>query len=254
VLINADEEISSPGSRSLIPRLGAEHDIVLSCESSGSADELTMATSGSGALQLRVTGRASHAGEAPDLGRNALYELAHQILQMRDLSDPATGRKLNWTMASSGTARNVIPADAKATADVRVLRATDYDLLEQQVRERIRTQLIPDTTVEVTLERMRPPLQATEPSRRAAAAAQRIYGELDKTLGVHEPPIGGATDAAFAGLQSRAVVLEGMGLQGFNLHSNQAEYVLISSIEPRLYLLARLIMGVGDGTVPIGGR
>ncbi len=34
VLINADEEISSPGSRSLITRLGAEHDVVLSFEAS----------------------------------------------------------------------------------------------------------------------------------------------------------------------------------------------------------------------------
>ena len=34
VLINADEEISSPGSRSLITKLGAEHDVVLSFEAS----------------------------------------------------------------------------------------------------------------------------------------------------------------------------------------------------------------------------
>ena len=32
VLINGDEEISSPGSRSLITKLGAEHDAVLSFE------------------------------------------------------------------------------------------------------------------------------------------------------------------------------------------------------------------------------
>jgi hypothetical protein len=30
---------------------------------------------------------------------NALYELAHQVLQARDLSDPAAGLKVNWTMA-----------------------------------------------------------------------------------------------------------------------------------------------------------
>lgn len=34
VLINADEEISSPGSRTLISKLGAEHDVTMSFESS----------------------------------------------------------------------------------------------------------------------------------------------------------------------------------------------------------------------------
>ena len=35
VLINGDEEISSPGSRKLLTRLGAEHDVTMSFEASG---------------------------------------------------------------------------------------------------------------------------------------------------------------------------------------------------------------------------
>jgi glutamate carboxypeptidase len=42
-------------------------------------------------------------------------------------------------------------------------------------------------------------------------------------------------------------VLERFGLQGFGAHSNDAEYVAVDSIEPRLYLLARLIMDVSQG-------
>ena len=89
-------------------------------------------------MQLKVTGRASHAGGAPEQGRNALYELSHQILQTRDLSNAATGVKMNWTLANAGSASNVIPAEARATADVRVLRVADYDGIERQVRDRIR--------------------------------------------------------------------------------------------------------------------
>ena len=110
VAINGDEEISSPGSRSLITRLGSEHDAVFSCEGSDASDSLRLATSGNGAALLRVKGRSSHAGSAPGDGRNALYELSHQILQMRDLSDPETGATLNWTVARAGAARNIIPA------------------------------------------------------------------------------------------------------------------------------------------------
>jgi glutamate carboxypeptidase len=101
VLINGDEEISSPASRNLLARLGSQHDAVFSCEGAGSTDNLRLTTSGNGAVILRVKGRASHAGSAPEDGRNALYELAHQILQMRDLSDSSSGVKMNWTVATA---------------------------------------------------------------------------------------------------------------------------------------------------------
>src|ERR1051326_3061849 len=145
VLVNGDEEISSPASRALITRLGAEHDAVFSFECSyADSDKVALATSGIGSIALMVEGRASHSGMAPEAGVNALYELAHQVLQTRDLSDPATGLKLNWTLASAGTARNVIPPRARATADVRVLRVADYDAIERRVRERIQNRLLPE--------------------------------------------------------------------------------------------------------------
>ena len=248
VLINADEEMSSPGSRHLLTRLGAEHDAVFSCESSRvDSDKLALATAGVASVILKVKGRASHAGSAPEQGRNALYELAHQMLQTRDLSNPATGLKMNWTLASGGSVRNAIPAEASATADVRVLRVSDYDGIERAVRERIRNKLIPDTQVEMTFERRRPPLEATAASRALGEHALRIYAELGKKLVVDALAEGGGTDAAFASLNTKAPVIERFGLQGFGAHSNDAEYVAVDSIEPRLYLLARLIMDVSQG-------
>src|SRR5262249_684428 len=123
VLINGDEEISSAGSRATLPKLRGGHDGVSPCEGSRvESDQLSLPAAGIGAVVLNVKGRASHAGAAPERGRNALYELAHQILQTRDLSNPQTGLKMNWTIASAGTVRNAIPATASATADVPVLR------------------------------------------------------------------------------------------------------------------------------------
>jgi glutamate carboxypeptidase len=250
VLINADEEISSPGSRALITRLGSEHDAVFSCEGSDEGDSLRLATSGNGAALLRVRGRASHAGSAPDDGRNALYELAHQILQMRDLSDPRTGAKLNWTVAKAGATRNIIPASAEATADARVLRVQDWDVLEAKLRQRIRTQLIPDTQVSVVLERRRPPLEASPASRAMAAHAATIYASIGKRLRVFDVSGGGGTDAAFAALKTKAPVVEGFGPIGFGAHSDERESIDLRSVEPRLYLLTRMIMDVAQGKAP----
>jgi glutamate carboxypeptidase len=248
VLINADEEMSSPGSRRIITREGERHDVVFSCESTRvDIDKLALATAGIASVILKVKGRASHAGSAPEMGRNALYELANQILQTRDLSDPATGVKMNWTLASAGTNRNVIPAEATATADVRVLRVADYDRIEREVRERIRNRLIPDTQVEMTFERRRPPLESNAASRGLGAHAQKVYAEIGRKLTVDAVAEGGGTDAAFAALESKAATLERFGLQGFGAHSNDAEYILLDSIEPRVYLLARMIVDVSLG-------
>jgi len=245
VLINGDEEVSSAGSRATLTRLGGEHDVVFSCEGARvESDRLSLTTAGIGAVVLNVKGRASHAGSAPERGRNALYELAHQILQTRDLSDPGVGIKMNWTIASAGTNRNVIPANASATADVRVLRVADYDGIEQKVRERIRNRLIADTTVDMAFERRRPPLEATSASRALAKHAQDVYAEIGNALTISDVAEGGGTDAAFAALRTKAAVIERFGLRGFGAHSNDAEYVDIDSIEPRLYLLTRMIIDV----------
>ena len=251
VFINADEELSSPGSRSVISKLGAEHDATFSVESSrAESDKLSLATSGIASVTLKVTGRASHSGNAPEKGINALYELAHQVLQTRDFSDPAVGLKMNWTLANAGTTRNMIPPGAQAVADVRVLRVADYDAIEKRVRDAIKKQLLPEAKVEMNFERRRPPLEATAASRALANHAREIYAELGKKLLVDDIAEGGGTDAAFAALNTKAPVIERFGLQGYGAHSAEAEYVLLDSIEPRLYLLARLIMDVSQGKLP----
>ena len=251
VLINGDEEISSPGSRKLLTRLGKEHDVTMSFEASrAESDKLSLATAGIASITLTVKGKASHAGSAPHLGVNALYELSHQILQTKDLQQPEAGVKLNWTLAKAGSNRNVIPADAQAQADVRVLRVADYDGVETAVRERIKNQLLPEAKVEMLFERRRPPLEATDASRALGKHAQGIYKELGKDLVVDTVAEGGGTDAAFAALETKNAVIERFGLQGFGAHTADSEYILIDNIEPRLYLAARVVMDVARGKAP----
>jgi glutamate carboxypeptidase len=248
VLINGDEEVSSPASRFLITRLGAEHDVVMSFESSTvDTDQIRLATSGIAAATLTVRGRASHAGSAPERGVNALYEMSHQVLQARDLSEPKAGLQVNWTLAKAGVVRNMIPPGAQAQADIRVDRVADYDGVEKKLRERIKNKLLPESEVELEFERRRPPLQATDASRALARHAQQIYRELGKDLTVRDRPTGGGTDAAFAALSTKSPVIEGFGLQTFGAHSTNAEYILVPSIEPRLYLAVRMIMDIAEG-------
>jgi len=246
VLVNGDEEISSPGSRSTISRVASTQDAVFSFEGGGSDGGVRLATSGIGSAYLTVDGKASHAGAAPERGVNALYELAHQVLQLRDLSQNDKGLKLNWTVAQAGTNRNVIPARATAQADARALRVSDFDALQAKLQERVKNQLVPDAKVQLKFEVRRPPLEATPASRKLAAHGKAIYDELGLPMTVADVATGGGTDAAFAALQTKGAVVEGFGLVGFGAHSNDAEYVRVDSIVPRLYLATRLVMDVAQ--------
>ena len=248
VVINGDEEISSPGARKLIQSIGAEHDFVFSCEPTPvKSDDIELATSGIGAASLTVRGKSAHAGVSPELGRNAIIELAHQMLQTRDLADAERGIKFNWTLASGGNTRNVIPELATASADVRVRKVSDLDVIEKRFRDRVQKQLIPDAKVEAGFERRRAPLEATDASRALAKKAQAIYAETGRTLAVDDSGNGGGTDAAFAAASGKPVTAEAFGLLGFGYHSSEEEYVDLDSIEPRLYLLTRLIMDTARG-------
>lgn len=249
VLINGDEEISSPGWRSTITRVASEQDVVLSFEGGGTDGTLRLATSGIGAAYLTVQGKASHAGAKPEDGVNALYELSHQLLQMKDLSKTDEGLKLNWTVSKAGTNRNVIPAEATAQADARALRVADFDGLEKSLQEKVKSKLLPASKVDVKFEVRRPPLEASDASRRVAGYGKVIYQELGMSLNVVEKATGGGTDAAFAALKTKGAVVEGMGLSGYGAHSNDAEYVQINTIVPRLYLTTRMIMDISRDRV-----
>ena len=251
VLINADEEVGSAGSGATITQMGSEYDVVMSFEGGGGGtqDYVRLATSSIAIVEMTITGKASHAGSNPEGGRNALVEMSHQILKTRGFGEADKGLKISWTVGNSGETRNVIPASATAIADVRALVNEDMDRMEAKLREAIKDKLIPDTQIELSFYRSRPAFVSNAASRALAAGAQVIYKELGMTLGVLERATGGGTDAAFAGLRPKGGVLESFGLRGFGAHSNDAEYIFVSSIAPRLYLSTRMVMEAGSGAL-----
>jgi glutamate carboxypeptidase len=254
VLINGDEEIGSPGSAAFITQLGSEYDAVFSFEGGGSAaagggDMVRLATSATASAEMKVTGKASHAGAAPHLGRNAIYELSHQMLKSRNFGDPTKGLQINWTIASGGGVSNVIPAEARAVADIRSLSERDLDLMEAALKKSIEEKLIPDTQIELNFRRGRPAFVANAAAHAMARHAVQVYREIGMPIEIRDRATGGGTDAAYAGLRPKGGVLESFGLRGFGAHSNDSEYILVSNIAPRLYLSARMVMDMGRGRI-----
>lgn len=250
VLFNPDEEIGSPGSGETIATLGAEHDVVLSFEPSPAKaviehEGVLLSAAGTSLVTMVVDGVSSHAGAAPEQGRNALVELAHRITQTRDVADGVPGAQLNWTTASAGTARNQIPARAEAIGDARVMQADANDNLRAALQAQVSEPgLVPDTTTTVTLEPLRPIYIAGERGQALADLARDIYAELDGRRLLMHPTTNGGTDAGFAGRSGHPAVLEGLGLAGWGYHARN-EFIEIDSIPPRLYLAARMLIELG---------
>lgn len=248
VSFNPDEEVGSIGSGEFISALADQHDVVLSCEPTAAApaaahDSLLLGASGTATGTIEVRGRAAHAGAAPQLGRNALVELAHQILQTRDVAKAIPGTQLNWTTAQAGTVRNQIPDRAVAGADIRITVADGVQKLQAALDEKVKDKLIPDTETIVTIQPGRPAFVASDAGRALARQGQAIYAEIDRRLDIAEMT-GGATDAGFANRSGKAAVVESFGLAGFGYHARD-EYIDTGSIVPRLYLMTRILMELG---------
>ena len=246
VLFNPDEEVGSRGSGEVIAAAGDAADVVLSYEPTAAKavakDEgVLLAAAGATEGKLVVKGRTSHAGAAPEQGRNALIELAYQMLQTEGVAKGIPGAQLNWTTAKAGSVRNQIPDQAEAGADVRLLAPGAAEKLLAAMRAKLgEGHRVPDTEVSFTMDEGRPPYLAGDKGRALAARAQAIYAEMDGRKLMLHPSTGGGTDAGYAGRSGKAAVLESLGLAGWGYHARD-EYIEIDSIAPRLYLTTRML-------------
>jgi len=248
VLFNPDEEMGSAGSKKIIAELARKHDYVFSYEPPD-RDAVTTATNGINAVMLEVKGKSSHAGSAPEDGRNAVLELAHQLVQLNDLGDPDKGTTVNWTMIAGGEKRNIIPNKATAEADMRYSDISETDRVLADAQKIIENRLIDDTRVELRIDKGRPPLAKNPASERLAKTAQRLYGKIDQPIEPIAMRFG--TDAGYAYIpdSDTPAVLETMGVVGAGLHSED-EYIELSSIAPRLYLTTAMIRALSAKDAP----
>lgn len=240
-LIETSEERGSPGTRALIGELVANADVELNLEPGDPPDRLTVWRKGSATFHVDVKGRAAHAGVAPQDGRNAAVELMHQ-LQVGDVF-PKSGEGLtaNLTVMSAGTRNNIIPEDASAQINVRFRDKADAERVERTLRNNARTTLVPDTTVTVSREPSFPPLPDNTATAALAARAEAIYAGTGRTLS--RGGNGGASESALA-YDAGVPAVDGLGPVGGGFHSDK-EYLELSTLTPRLYLLTKLIMELG---------
>ncbi len=246
LLLEAGEEVGSPGARAVIERLAREHDVELNMEPGDAPDAVTVWRKGSRTYKIVVHGRAAHAGVAPQDGRNAAVELIHQLRTVDALPHAGEGLTANLTTLKAGDRVNVIPDLAAADVNVRVRRAEEFDGVEAKLRASAREVAVSGTTVEVRSDPSFPPLPDNPGSQALAARAAAIYREIGRPLAFKGN--GGASESALA-YEAGLPALDGLGPVGGGFHS-EAEYLDLTTVAPRIYLMARLLEELGRTPPP----
>ncbi len=242
VLFNCDEETGSPSSKELVKKLAKSHDYVLSYEPGGLNDKVTIARKGSGQIHVRTFGKASHAGSAPEEGRNAFMELLRQVERMAALENPALKTSVNFTKCLCGDRVNVIPDKAEAWADVRVTRSEEVERLQKALAAYCAQPFIEGTRTEAELTMAHLPFPRNAATDELAAIAAGIYKEIGRNLPGIE--VGGAGDAnTVVAVGGKA--LDSMGPAKGGPNHCPEEKAHIPTVVPRIYLLVRMVMELG---------
>ncbi|MGH2767112.1 MAG: M20 family metallopeptidase [Actinomycetota bacterium] len=235
-LFTSDEEIGSPGSRALIEDEARAARAVLVLEPSA-AGRVKVARKGVGQYRLEVTGRAAHAGLAPEEGVNAAVELARQIEAIGELADPGGGTTVTVTMLGGGTAGNVIPESAWCTVDVRMWSAEEAARVEAAL-DRLRPTL-DGAALTVTGGLNRGPLE-----RESSEGLYQRLGRLGYDVGAAE--VGGGSDGNLTAALG-VPTLDGLGPVGGGAHARD-EHVLVDEMPRRAEMVARLTVDLlADG-------
>ena len=240
-LLTADEEVGSTASRPIIEKEARRSDLVLVLEpAQGMNGALKTSRKGVGEFEIRVKGKAAHAGLEPEKGSSAIAELCRQILRVEEFGDGRKGITLNPGVISGGTRSNVVAADALAKVDVRISRMRDMESIEERLRS-----LKPfdkRTSVNVSGRFNRPPLERTAEIIRLFQRARRVADALGIRL--TEAAVGGASDGNFTGALG-VPTLDGLGCVGEGAHADH-ENIVVRELPRRSALLAHLIAEFGN--------
>jgi glutamate carboxypeptidase len=234
ILLSADEEIGSHASRALIEERAIACGAVLVLEPSADGGALKIGRKGTGTITLSIEGRASHAGLEPEKGINSLVELATLIPQIVAIADESMGTTVTPTLASAGTADNVVPALTTCAVDVRVAVPQEKPRVEAAFAA-LRLQH-PEARLVVSGQIGRPPMHESAAAGLfpiAVAVANRIA--IDSLQGV---VVGGGSDGNFTAAVG-VETLDGLGAVGGGAHGD-AEHVVVATMPQRAALLAGL--------------
>src|SRR6266498_3738031 len=134
--LTCDEEIGSfsgwPLLESLIQSNNTRCALVLEPPALGGS--VKTGRKGTAIFEMKVEGRAAHAGLEPQKGASAILEVAKQIERLHAMNNTGRGINVNVGVVKGGTRSNVVAAEASAGIDVRFSSAAEAGEVEEALR------------------------------------------------------------------------------------------------------------------------
>jgi glutamate carboxypeptidase len=234
-----DEEITTRYHVGLIKQIAQEHPFVLGLEGARSIGTVVTRRKGCAQYRLTAQGLAAHAGSSPERGRNAVLELAHQIIQAQYFMGWRKGFTINAGPITGGSRANIVSDFAEILFDIRYLDLEDRRATEARWHKLLQQNLVPDITLTLKPEPdSMLPMVATELSLNLAQQVQYISEQILNTPFDPETRGGGSDCCNTAAMGCPSI--DGLGAIGGGAHTAE-EYLLLSPIPKRTALLAGLI-------------
>jgi glutamate carboxypeptidase len=173
------------------------------------------------------------------MGRNAIRELAHQVLALEAMTDYAQGITVNVGRVTGGTAVNVVPEQASLVGEFRVPTLALAN--EMHARVLALQPATPDVRLNIEAWINRPPYERSTGTAQLLAQAQQHAAAAGFAL-VEAPMTGGGSDGNFTAAMG-VPTLDGLGVAGDGAHALH-EHFLLSCLQPRLDFWTGLLSGL----------
>ncbi len=245
VVLNADEEVSSPGSAPLLTECAARVNAGLTFEPALADGTLAGGRPGSGNFSVHVAGRAAHAGREPEKGRNAILAAADLSLRLAAMIAPDL--TVNVARIDGGGPNNVVPDTAVVRFNMRPRNRAAQDRAEAGIAAAIGAVA---AAHDVQLHRhggfARPPKPLDDNQLRLFSLVKAVGADLGLPIGWRDA--GGVCDGNNLAATGLAVV-DTLGVRGGAIHSAD-EFLIVESLKERAELAALLLMRIARDGFP----
>lgn len=247
IVINADEEIGSPGSRPYWRSLASSYDFGLLFEPSYADGAFVDKRKGSINLLVEVNGRSSHAGRDFSMGRSANTGIVKFLTALFEAGSYYPDLTINAGEIHGGTAANVVPDYAYARINLRSFHEKDLSHILQDIEQiQIEVGEREELTFRQTIESNTPPKEMTPQLDQLFKAVEETAKELKMPFSMRSS--GGVCDGN-ALMEAGLINIDTMGVIGGKMHTDE-EYMDKQSLSDRAQLTLQLLWNFAEGNLP----
>jgi len=239
MILGADEEAGSPGSRSIYERERENAAACICAECAGENGEFVVSRNGKAGGRIDCAGVQDHVGRGEGNEKSsAVLALSRAVLELESLNGMFPGVTVNVGRIEGGLGPSTVPGEAHGLFDMRWRDEVHYGELLSEARRRVEGRVASGPGSELEILNHRPAMPRTEGTERLLAVLEASAGTLGTTISTEHRR--GTSDANFFG-SAGVPTLDGFGPLCLGDHTED-ERILVPTLASRTALLAVFLM------------